>query len=71
MTDILLFGGGEGNFYVYNTSGQRLFSFGTFGLVASGPAISNSRVYFGSYGAKNTTTGLRDGVVYCLSINGQ
>jgi outer membrane protein assembly factor BamB len=71
ITDILLFGGGDGNFYVYSTSGQNLFSYGTLGLVASGPAISASRVYFGSYGPTNTTTGLRDGVVYCLSINGQ
>jgi outer membrane protein assembly factor BamB len=71
ITDILLFGGGEGNFYAYSMSGQKLFSFGTFGLVTSGPAISDSRVYFGSYGPKNSTTGLRDGTVYCLSINGQ
>ncbi len=61
ITDVVFFGGGEGNFYAYSTSGQKLFSTGTLGLVASGPAISHSRVYFGSF----------DHFVYCLSINGQ
>lgn len=63
ITDILFFGGGSGsgNFYAYSTAGDRLFTFGTLGLVASGPAISHSRVYFGSF----------DHFVYCLSINGE
>lgn len=61
ITDVVFFGGGEGNFYAYSTSGQQLFSTATLGLVVSGPAISHSRVYFGSF----------DRFVYCLSINGQ
>jgi outer membrane protein assembly factor BamB len=61
ITDLLLFGGGEGNFYAFDEAGNRVFAFGTLGLVPSGPAISHSRVYFGSY----------DGYVYCLSLNGQ
>jgi outer membrane protein assembly factor BamB len=61
IADILLFGGGEGNFYAFDTSGNKLFAFGTGGLIPSSPAISHSRVYFGSY----------DHYVYCLSLNGQ
>jgi outer membrane protein assembly factor BamB len=61
VMDILLFGGGEGNFYAFDAAGTKVFSFGTNGLVASGPAISHGRIYFGSY----------DGFVYCLSLNGQ
>ena len=61
ITDMLFFGGGDGNFYGYKSDGTKIFSFGTGGLVPSGPAISNGRIYFGSY----------DGFVYCLSLNGQ
>jgi uncharacterized repeat protein (TIGR02543 family) len=68
VTDLIFFGGGDGNFYAaksdgtfLNPDGSKVFSFGTLGLVASGPAISNGRIYFGSY----------DGNVYCLSLNGQ
>jgi hypothetical protein len=39
--DVLIFGGGDGNVYAYSTSGQKLFSFGALGLVASGPTISH------------------------------
>ena len=60
ITDLVFFGGGEGNFYAAIIDGQIVFSYGTLGLVASGPAISNSQVYFGSY----------DGALYCLSLNG-
>ncbi len=70
VADVLIFGGGEGNLYVYTTSGARVFAFGTLGLVPSGPAVSNNRFYFGSFGPKNAVTGLRDGVVYCLSVDG-
>jgi outer membrane protein assembly factor BamB len=59
--DMLFFGGGDGNFYGYKSDGTRKFAFGTLGLVASGPAISNGRIYFGSF----------DGTVTCLSRNGQ
>jgi outer membrane protein assembly factor BamB len=61
ITDLLFIGSDDHNFYVYTTSGKRLLTVETGGRIASGPAISHSRVYFGSF----------DGFVYCLSINGQ
>lgn len=61
VADVLVFGGGDGNLYVYTTSGTRVFPFGTLGPVASGPAISNGRIYFGSF----------DKNIYCLSVDGQ
>ena len=61
VADVLAFGGGNGNFYIYTTAGAKLLSFGTAGLIASGPAVSNNRIYFGSY----------DKNIYCLSVDGQ
>jgi outer membrane protein assembly factor BamB len=61
IADVLIFGGGEGNFYVYSDSGSKVFSAGTLGLVASGPAISGGRIYFGSF----------DKNIYCFSVDGQ
>ena len=60
ISDLVFFGGGDGNFYAANLQGDIVYSTGTAGLVASGAAISNSRVYFGSY----------DGNVYVLRLGG-
>ena len=70
VANVLAFGGGDGNFYVYSTQGKKLYSFGAQGLVASGPAVSNGRMYFGTYGG-DSPTGSKDGVVYCLSVDGK
>jgi outer membrane protein assembly factor BamB len=61
VADVLVFGGGDGNLYIFNTSGAKVFAFGTSGLVASGPVISDSRIYFGSF----------DKNIYCLSVDGK
>jgi outer membrane protein assembly factor BamB len=61
ITDILLFGGGEKNFYAFDDAGTQLFAFATNGYVASGAATSRSRAYFGSF----------EGYIYCLCVNGQ
>ena len=61
VTDLIFFGGGEGNVHAATTDGALVWSFGTAGLVASGPAISHDTVYFGSY----------DGFLYALSLDGQ
>jgi len=61
MTDLVFFGGGEGNIHAATVDGQLVWEFGTLGLVASGPAISHNTVYFGSF----------DGVLYAVSIDGQ
>jgi outer membrane protein assembly factor BamB len=69
VNDLIFFGGGDGNFYAMLQDGTfidpststKIFSFGTLGLVTSGPAISHGQVIFGS----------ADGKVYCLSLNGQ
>jgi outer membrane protein assembly factor BamB len=50
----------DGTFVDPSTS-TKIFSFGTLGLVTSGPAISLGQVIFG----------VTDGNVYCLSLNGQ
>ena len=65
IADVLAFGGGDGDFYVFSASGAKLFDFATPGLVASGPAVSNGRLYFGSFGDSQA------GDVYCLSVDGK
>jgi outer membrane protein assembly factor BamB len=59
--DVLTFGGDDGNVHAYGTSGQKLYSFGALGRVASGPTIFHDRVYWGSF----------DHFTYYLSIKGQ
>ena len=66
---MIFFGAENGLFYAYSlptninssNTAQLIFSFTTGGAIESGPAISNSRIYFGS----------NDGNLYCLSLNGQ
>ena len=61
VADLIFFGGGEGNFYAATTEGVMMWSSGTGGLVASGPAISHSMVFVGSY----------DGFVHAYSLDGK
>ena len=61
VTDLIFFGGGDGNVYAVTTEGTLVWALGTGGLVPSGPAISHSTVYFGSY----------DGFLYAVSLDGQ
>lgn len=63
VTDLVIFGGGDGSVYVVTTAGDIVKSFGTgtSQKIPSGPAISHSQIFFGAY----------DGYVYCYSLNGQ
>jgi glucose dehydrogenase len=60
IQDIALFGGKDGNLYASDYNGNILSTIPIGTQVVGGVSISNSRVYVGS----------SDGVVHCLSING-
>lgn len=62
ISDVVMFGGNDGNFYVAGKYGKILRTFPmTTVAIYGGVAISNGRVYFGD----------TNGTVYCMSINGQ
>lgn len=61
MTDLIFFGGGEGNIHAATTDGLLVWSAGTNGLVAGGPAISHNTIYYTSY----------DGFLYAATLDGQ
>jgi outer membrane protein assembly factor BamB len=58
INNLLFFGSSDGDLHAVTTDGNLVWAFGTQGPVISSPAISHSRVYFGSL----------DGFVYCLSF---
>lgn len=60
ITDLVFFGGGEGNIYGYTLGGTEVWSSGTLGLVAGGPAISHNTLYYTSF----------DGILYAAAIDG-
>jgi glucose dehydrogenase len=62
IEDIAIFGANDGNLYVSGKYGKLLYKLPISTVaIYGGPAISNGRVYLGDI----------NGVVYCLSINGQ
>jgi outer membrane protein assembly factor BamB len=61
MTDLIFFGGGEGNIHAATTDGVLVWSAGTNGLVAGGPAISHNTIYYASY----------DGFLYAATLDGK
>jgi outer membrane protein assembly factor BamB len=61
ITDLIFFGGMNNTIYAMTTSGTIVWQYPTLGFVASGPAISNGRIYVGSV----------DNNLYAFSLNGQ
>jgi outer membrane protein assembly factor BamB len=61
IRDLIFVGANDQKLHAYNSAGTSMWSYQTGGTIASGPAISNGRVYVGS----------NDGNVYCFSLNAQ
>jgi outer membrane protein assembly factor BamB len=63
ITDLIIFGGGDGKLYITDTNGNVLATFptGDTERIASGPAISHSQIFFGAF----------DKHLYAYSLNGQ
>lgn len=59
--NVVIFGGNDGNLHVLGEFGHQLATFPIGANIYSGIAISNGRVYFGAI----------NGIIYCMSVNGQ